>query len=35
MQFCQELLILHNAPDTPPDNAEFSATKPSKDSYLR
>ena len=34
MQFRDELLIPHNAP-APPDNAKFSATKPSKDSYLR
>jgi hypothetical protein len=35
MQFREELLIPHNPPDTPPDIAKFSATKPSKDSYLR
>jgi hypothetical protein len=31
MQFCQELLIQHNAGDY----AKFSATKPGKDSYPR
>jgi hypothetical protein len=35
MQFRKELLIPHNALDIAPEIAKFSATKPSKDSYLR